>query len=89
MNDVRLCVNEAVVNAMRHGYRGTLGDVEIGIGATREELTVVVRDWGRGYEQTREGLGLRIIGRCTKGYRIAGLPDGGTEVVMTFDLIDG
>jgi anti-sigma regulatory factor (Ser/Thr protein kinase) len=87
VDDVKLCVNEAVANAIRHAYRGEPGEVEIGVGANDDELTVVVRDWGRGFDPKHEGLGLRIIGRCTKRFLVAAVPDGGTELVMTFDLV--
>jgi two-component sensor histidine kinase len=86
--DVGLCVHEAVVNVIQHGYLQGEGRVEIGVGCDGNELMVVVRDWGRGFdgEPPRDGLGLRIINRCTKQYAIAPAPDRGTEAVMLFDL---
>ena len=84
--DIKLCVNEAVANAIRHGYRGRQGEVEISVGANAKELTVVVRDWGRGFDAKHEGLGFRIIDRCTKRFLVSAAPDGGTEAVMVFAL---
>src|SRR5262245_2793538 len=46
--DIRLCVSEAVTNAIRHGYDGAAGAVEIEVLHDAGEVTVVVRDRGRG-----------------------------------------
>lgn len=88
VNDIKLCVSEAFANAVRYAYRGGPGDIELGVGSNGRELTVVVRDWGRGFDPKREGLGLKIIARCTSRHLIASVPGGGTEVVMTFDLVE-
>jgi len=88
-DEVQLAVNEAVTNVLRHAYANGEGTLELGVGSNGHELTVVVRDWGKGFDPTHEGLGLRIIARCTKRYMIAASPGGGTEVVMTFDLRPG
>ena len=86
--DVKLCVHEAVLNAIQHAYPQGQGRVEIGVGCDGSELTIVVRDWGQGLGRRRAdvGLGLRIIKRCTKQYVLSAAPDSGTEAVMRFDL---
>jgi serine/threonine-protein kinase RsbW len=86
--DVKLCVHEAVVNAIQHAYPQGRGRVEIGVGCHGSKLTIVVRDWGQGVDggTPREGLGLRIINRCAKHCVLVPAPDRGTEAVMQFDL---
>lgn len=52
VNDVGLCLNEALANVMRHAYGGR-NDRPIVITATfdkNDELTVRVRDWGNGVD---------------------------------------
>lgn len=52
VNDVGLCLNEALANVMRHAYGGHK-DRPIVITATfdkNDELTVRVRDWGNGVD---------------------------------------
>ena len=53
VNDVGLCLNEALANVMRHAYGGRT-DRPIMISAAfderKKELTVRVRDWGNGID---------------------------------------
>lgn len=52
LNDIKTAVSEAVTNAIIHGYEEQDGWVEMEVSADGEtrELTVVVRDTGRGIE---------------------------------------
>jgi anti-sigma regulatory factor (Ser/Thr protein kinase) len=91
--DVRLCVSEAVTNAVLHAYRDGRGNVGVSVEDSDGELTVVVRDEGKGltrFQQEGElGYGLRIIDRLATRCAISTAPDVGTEVRMAFALEPG
>jgi stage II sporulation protein AB (anti-sigma F factor) len=88
--DIKLCVDEAVTNAIAHGYDDDSGVVEVSVESDGRELTVVVRDEGRGVDQFRQesalGFGLKIIDRLTHRYMVSSAPKLGTEVRMIFAL---
>lgn len=90
VDDVRLCVGEAVTNAVVHGYGPEDGTVDVTVELARDELTVVVSDEGKGVTSLRgsaeDGYGLRIIERLTLRYLISSAPNVGTEVRMIFPL---
>ena len=87
VDDVRLCVNEAVANAVVHAYRDRPGTVDVTVEAN-DQLVVVVRDRGRGFATPSarpvNGYGLRIISALSEASISS--DDGGTEVRMTFPL---
>jgi len=86
--DIKLCVDEAVTNAIAHGYDGDSGVVEVSVESDGRELTVLVRDQGKGVDQFRQegelGFGLKIIDRLTRRYMVSSAPALGTEVRMIF-----
>lgn len=88
-DDVRLCVSEAVTNAVRHAYGPEVANGEVGVLVVRleDELRVVVRDEGRGIDEPPAGggFGLQIIARVASRHRLHG-GDSGTTVSMSFDL---
>jgi stage II sporulation protein AB (anti-sigma F factor) len=88
--DIKLCVDEAVTNAIAHGYEDDSAVVEVSVESDGRELTVVVRDQGKGVDQFRQegelGFGLKIIDRLTRRYMVSSAPKLGTEVRMTFAL---
>lgn len=90
VEDVRLCVSEAVTNAVLHAYGNDGGDVTVRVERDGDSLTVVVRDEGRGLARFREdgelGYGLRIIERLATHCAITSAPDVGTEMRMAFAL---
>ena len=92
LEDVRLCVTEAVANAVVHAYADGAGtvDVSVEVEEPQRELTVVVRDQGRGISPRRDelepGYGLGIIRALSPGATITSTPGSGTEVRMPFDL---
>jgi anti-sigma regulatory factor (Ser/Thr protein kinase) len=89
IEDIRLCVSEAVANVVRHAYRDQ-GDVSLTVERENGELTVVVRDDGvglGGFQREGDlGYGLRIIDELTRRCAISSMPDLGTEVRMVFAL---
>jgi anti-sigma regulatory factor (Ser/Thr protein kinase) len=90
VDDVKLCVSEAVANAVRHAYASETGIVDVAVERSGDELAVVVRDQGRGLaEFSREGelgFGLRIIARVARRYDISTGPNLGTKIQMFFAL---
>jgi anti-sigma regulatory factor (Ser/Thr protein kinase) len=88
-DDVRLCVSEAVTNAVRHAYGpdDTGGEVEILVVRLEDELRVVVRDHGRGIDEppAGRGFGLQIVARVAARHTLHGGEEG-TTVSMSFDL---
>ena len=86
--DIKLCVDEAVTNAIAHGYDENSGVVEVSVESDGRELTVLVRDEGKGVDQFGQegelGFGLKIIDRLTRRYMVSSAPALGTEVRMIF-----
>ncbi len=87
-SDIKLCVDEAVTNAIAHAYDEDSGRVEVSVESDGRELTVLVRDEGKGVDQFRQGgelgFGLKIIDRLTRRYMVSSAPALGTEVRMIF-----
>lgn len=95
VDDVRLCISEAVGNSVRHAYGAEPGTVQVVVTRLGDELIAVVCDEGQGFERssTREcggtgGFGLGIIETLTNRHAISSAPNAGTEVRMTFALGD-
>ena len=91
VDDVRLCVSEAVTNVVRHAYGRRDGRVDIVVERDVDELTVVVRDTGigippPGLRHESGGFGLKIIDELARESTISRPAEGGTEVAMVFDL---
>jgi anti-sigma regulatory factor (Ser/Thr protein kinase) len=89
---VKLCVSEAVTNAVVHGYRdtGACGRVTLRAQRVLDRLHVIVRDDGCGLvprpDSPGAGLGLPMISQLAHGLEIRVPEDGGTEVSMRFNL---
>jgi anti-sigma regulatory factor (Ser/Thr protein kinase) len=88
-DDVRLCVSEAVTNVVRHAYGRDGGEVEIVVERENGEVSVVVRDTGKGMTKAERegrvgGFGLKIIAEIADRYRIDASPKGGVELEMVF-----
>jgi anti-sigma regulatory factor (Ser/Thr protein kinase) len=87
---IRLCVSEALANAALHAYPEGPGLVEVVVELTDGEYVVTVRDYGRGIggkpgpPEGDGGMGLGIIRRLSRHYRITSGSEDGTEVRMTF-----
>ncbi len=91
VDDVRLCVSEAVTNVVRHAYGRRDGRVDIVVERDDDQLTVVVRDTGIGMpppsrREASGGFGLKIIDELARENTISRPAEGGTEVEMVFDL---
>ena len=89
---IRLCVSEAVSNAVIHAYRADdhPGDVEVEARRPNGFLCLYVRDRGCGLMPRLDspglGLGLPLITHSASSVEVRRAAAGGTEVVMRFDL---
>lgn len=88
LDEVRLCVSEAVTNAVRHAYGGGSGTIEISVAKQGEGAVVRVRDFGSGIVSSGRngagGFGLTIIATLTEHYALTSVSGVGTEVSMAF-----
>ena len=91
LTDMKVAVSEACANVVVHAYEGQ-GDLELEIVPAEDELTVVVRDEGRGFrprvsiaEDASWRLGMPLIASLTDALEVGHGPHGrGTEVRMRF-----
>jgi serine/threonine-protein kinase RsbW len=89
---IRLCVSEAVTNAVVHAYRDDdePGSIEVEARRPNGYLCLYVRDRGCGLGTRSDrqglGLGLPLMTQTAADLDVRTPPDGGTEIVMRFDL---
>jgi serine/threonine-protein kinase RsbW len=93
LSDIRLAVTEACANVVVHAYpEGLGGPMEVHASMDKDELTVKVRDWGRGIGPRANspglGLGLSLIAALAETVHLAHGGEEHTEVRMTFGLSD-
>jgi serine/threonine-protein kinase RsbW len=89
VGDVKLAVNEACSNVVRHAYERDEGEMEVEARPVGDYLVVVVHDRGQGLTQRSSdpgaGFGLRVAKILSDSIEI--LDRGkGTEVRMSFQL---
>jgi serine/threonine-protein kinase RsbW len=94
LTNMKVAVTEACANVVVHAYDGEgEGDMELEILPQDTELTVVVRDGGRGFRPPRVSiaedaswrLGMPLIASLTDALEVGRGPQGrGTEVRMKF-----
>jgi serine/threonine-protein kinase RsbW len=87
---VKLCVNEAITNAVKHAYpESEPGPIEVDLHEIGDELAVVVVDYGRVHHRRpwkdQGGFGLAWVERLTDGCTFTATA-GGTTVEMRFPL---
>jgi anti-sigma regulatory factor (Ser/Thr protein kinase) len=92
---VKLCVSEAIVNAVQHAYpEREPGPIEVSVREVGDEFAVVVADHGRKrvrqprHTRDKGGFGLAFISRLTDGCTFTAA-SGGTSVEMLFPLRRG
>src|SRR5581483_4485676 len=87
--DLRLAVNEACSNVVRHAYGDDDGAMRIEARPIGGYLVVVVCDEGRGLSQASEdpgsGLGLRVASAVSNSFEVR-QNSSGTEVRLAFPL---
>src|SRR5687768_11550463 len=88
---VRLCVSEAITNAVQHAYPDSdTGFVEVRVRDLGDELEIVVIDRGRGLRerepqlQNGQGRGLRLIEELSVRSAVVAAEGRGTAVEMVF-----
>ncbi|MGA9875895.1 MAG: ATP-binding protein [Solirubrobacteraceae bacterium] len=91
LSDIRLAVTEACANVVVHAYpEGREGPMEVSASVQGDELTVLVRDWGRGIMPRSDspglGLGLSMIAALAEQVQLGHDSAEHTEVRMTFAL---
>jgi serine/threonine-protein kinase RsbW len=91
-DDLRLCVSEAITNAVVHAFRGRaeLGSVWLTAEVDAGDLIVHVRDDGVGLgprvDSPGLGFGLPLMSGLAKELTVTLSADGGTLVRMSFPL---
>jgi serine/threonine-protein kinase RsbW len=92
LGSIAVCVSEAMTNVVVHAYRDmpSPGQIDMEAELDGDSLTVRVSDQGHGLEPRLDssglGLGLPLISQFSTASEVASSEDGGTEVVMRFDL---
>ena len=88
VENLRLAVTEACTNVVRHAYGGGEGPIEVRVSSRTGDVTVEIRDHGRGIQPTKNpdslGIGLPLIAGVCDGLRITRDADGANVVAMTF-----
>jgi stage II sporulation protein AB (anti-sigma F factor) len=91
LDDVRLCLSEAVGNAAVHAYpEDEIGAIRVGVIASEGELLVHVSDDGCGLlggsPNAGLGLGIPLMAELSDGLVVREHGFGGVEVHLRFDL---
>jgi serine/threonine-protein kinase RsbW len=92
LDSIAVCVSEAMTNVVVHAYRDMAfpGQIDMEAELEGDSLTVRISDQGHGLEPRIDspglGLGLPLIFQFSTASEIASPEQGGTEVIMRFDL---
>ena len=102
LSDIKCAVSEAVTNAIVHGYRDALGEVQLHMTLTDDRVfRAEIKDKGCGIpdveeamrplfttdpENERSGMGFTIIENFMDSLRVVSAPAKGTRVIMTKKL---
>ena len=98
ISDIKAAVSEAVTNCIVHGYRNTIGDIDMKLKIIGEDtLYIKITDKGTGIEDVeqamqplfttcpegeRAGLGFAVMESFTDKLRVKSAPGKGTSVTM-------
>jgi serine/threonine-protein kinase RsbW len=92
-DDIRLAVTEACTNCVLHSQGDEPGDATFVLDAhvARDELVIVVRDFGGGLAHAPVGsgglgLGMKLIEQLSESSRVSSRAGGGTRVSMRFSV---
>jgi serine/threonine-protein kinase RsbW len=89
LDDVKTAVSEACNNVVMHAYGDDVGPMIVDFELGGDEIGVSVRDRGRGIRgvsasHDRMGVGLAVISALADRSEFVNVPEGGTEVRMSF-----
>jgi serine/threonine-protein kinase RsbW len=90
LDDLKTAVSEACNNVVMHAYDGEAGPLGVRMYIDPEAIEVVVEDQGSGLpplapaDETIRGVGLSVIRALAEQAEFRALPEGGTEVRMSF-----
>ena len=98
ISEIKTAVSEAVTNAIVHGYRDTVGEVELILRRYSDNtLYISVKDKGRGIEdigqamtplfttaaeEERAGLGFAVMQSFCDSVKVKSAPQRGTTVIL-------
>lgn len=98
LNDIKTAVSEAVTNCIVHGYRDTIGDIELTAKAFKSGVIYIkIKDKGCGIEdvekamtplfttlpdEERSGLGFSVMESFCDSISVKSKPRAGTTVVL-------
>src|SRR4051812_23413339 len=92
LSDIKLAVTEACTNVVIHAYPDGEGPMEVCAALGETELSVVVRDRGRGVVPRADspglGLGLPLIATLTESLELGKDERDRTEVRMSFRVAE-
>jgi len=92
LGSIAVCVSEAMTNVVMHAYResDSPGQIDVEAELDGDSFTVRISDQGHGLEPRLDspglGLGLPLISQFAVSSDIASPEQGGTEIIMRFDL---
>ena len=90
LDDLKTAVSEACNNVVMHAYDGVTGPLGVRMYIDSEAIEVVVEDHGSGLpplapaDETIRGVGLSVIRALAEQAEFRAVPEGGTEVRMSF-----
>jgi anti-sigma regulatory factor (Ser/Thr protein kinase) len=90
LDDLKTAVSEACNNVVMHAYDGVPGPLVVLLYVHADAIEVLVRDHGSGIplsapsDDRMQGVGLPIIRALAQRAEFRRLPEGGTEVRMSF-----
>jgi serine/threonine-protein kinase RsbW len=90
LDDLKTAVSEACNNVVMHAYNGVPGPLAVLLYVEPHAIEVLVRDHGSGIplsapaDDRMQGVGLPIIRALAQDAEFRRLPEGGTEVWMSF-----
>jgi anti-sigma regulatory factor (Ser/Thr protein kinase) len=89
LDDLKTAVSEACNNVVMHAYGDAVGPMTVDFELEGGQIEVSVRDHGGGIRgvsasHDRMGVGLAVISALADRSEFVNLPEGGTEVRMSF-----
>jgi anti-sigma regulatory factor (Ser/Thr protein kinase) len=89
LDDLKTAVSEACNNVVIHAYGDGMGPMTVDFALDSDQIGISVRDSGHGIRgvsvsHDRMGVGMAVISALADRSEFVNLPEGGTEVRMSF-----